>query len=124
MRPSEVKAKLITKNEKHHIWGASPVNCDEDDTESIRAEKSVVLALLTILSIIEDLASTINIPIPVYCNNSEAVSVKQQLAHLKSYICFVETNADLDAEIQAALRKIRATINLIHIKGHQDDEKG
>ena len=50
--------------------------------------------------------------------------MKQQLAHLKSYICFVETNADLDAEIQAALRKIRATINLIHIKGHQDDEKG
>ena len=45
MRPSEVKAKLITKNEKHHIWDAAPVNCDEDDTESTRAEKPVVLAL-------------------------------------------------------------------------------
>ena len=26
--------KFITKNEKHHIWGTAPINCDEDDTDS------------------------------------------------------------------------------------------
>lgn len=50
--------------------------------------------------------------------------MNNQPGHLKSYIRFVEANADANAEIHSVLRKISAIIHLMHIKGHQDDERG
>ena len=35
----------------------------------------------------------------------------------------MEANADLDAEIRLKLRSLVAPVHLIHLKGHQDDQK-
>ena len=64
---------LVSKDETHKIHGPAPVDCDEDDVESTRAEKCGVLASLTIINILEHLSSTTTLPIPVYCDHDEAV---------------------------------------------------
>ena len=60
----------------------------------------------------------------MYCDNQEAVALNKQPGHLNSYIRFVEANADVNAEINSTLKNINATVHLIHIKGHQDDDGG
>ena len=50
---------IISTDEKYQIMGVAPVDCDEDDTESTRAEKSGVLAIVTLVSILTDMSSTV-----------------------------------------------------------------
>ena len=59
----------------------------------------------------------------MYCDNSEAVNLRSKLAHLRSFVRFVETNTDLDYEIKTAIMKAGAPIQLVQLKGHQDDQK-
>ena len=101
--------------------GVAPVDCDENDTESTRAEKSGVLAILTIVSILSDLTSTVHEPVAVYCDNSEAVNLRSRPDHLRFFVRFVETNTDLDMEVKTTMANTGAPIQLIHLKGHQDD---
>ena len=86
--------------------------------------KSRVLAILTLLQVLEKLSSTTTIPVPVYCNNQDAVLFKKKPDRRRSYIQFMEANADLDAEIRLKLRSLVAPVHLIHLKGYQDDQKG
>lgn len=113
---------IETLDEKHHIRGNAPVDCDEDDCESTRAKKSGVLALLTIIEIMEQLSSCSAGSMTVYCDNKESVTIRSPKKYLQSYNFFTSNNIDLDMEIRAAISRCYVKINLCHIYGHQDDK--
>ena len=112
---------LVSTNEKQRIRGSALVDCEEDDVESTRVEKAGVLGMHTIITIFESLSSTTTKPIAVYCDNSEAVKKRTRSRHLQSFVKFVGSNYNMDAEIERMLSNIRTTVDLIHLKGHQDD---
>ena len=91
--------------------------------ESTRTETCGVLASLTIINILEHLSSTTTLPIPVYCDNDEAVKRRSQHRSFKSFIKFVDTNYDVTTEIEDMIKSIKTEVQLIHLKGHQDDDK-
>ena len=76
---------IETKNEKDHIRGNAPVDCDEDDSESTRAEKSGVLALITIVEILENMSSCTAQSINIYCDNKESITIGSQKSFLQSF---------------------------------------
>lgn len=83
----------------HRIRGAVPVDCDENGLDSIRAEKTRVLALITILRILEDKSDIGSGSGTVYCDNLEAVRIKQQHRHLISYVRFNGVCYDINEEV-------------------------
>ena len=113
----------MSKDETNKIHGSAPVDCDEDDVESTRAGKCGVLASLTLINILDHLSSTTTLPIPVYCDNDEAVKRRSQHRSFKSFIKFVDTNYDVTTEIEDMIKSIKTEVQLIHLKGHQDDDK-
>ena len=60
---------LESRDEQAFIKGAGPVDCDEDDDDSTRAEMTGVLALLQILQILSDIFVITNGETQIFCDN-------------------------------------------------------
>ena len=67
---------IITKDKVDKIQGSAPVDCDEDEIDRTRAEKSGILAALTIISVLVSMSNKTTNPISIYCNNLDAASNK------------------------------------------------
>ena len=114
---------LVSKDELQFLKGAAPVDCDEDDVDSTKAEKSGVLAMLIIIRLLESFSSSFSESITVYCDNQEAVSIDPKRKFLQSYVRFIDSHQDLDAEIYLTIQHLHSKPTLIHLKGHQDDAR-
>ena len=114
---------IESTDEKNHITGASPVDCDEDDMESTRSEMTGVLAILLLLQMICDEHSIISGEVTIYCDNNEAINIKQDHPFLLSYVRFCSNNYDLKHEIRHQLSLLPIAISFSHVKGHKDDDK-
>ena len=114
---------IVSKNESQRLKGCGPVDSDEDDIESTRAEKSGVLALTTLVGIFDDIADSGTRDISIFCDNQEAVAAGTRKEYLRSYVRYIQPNYDLDAEIVQSIKSSVTTINLVHLKGHQDDDR-
>ena len=114
---------LESKDEKHRLRGMSPVDCDEDDLDSTRIEKSGVLAILTVLRILEGMREISKAMVTIYCDNLEAVSIKRKPRHLLSYVRFNGACYDINEEVLQVIESTRLRILFSHIHGHQDKAK-
>ena len=114
---------IFSTDEANYLKGTAPVDCDEDDADSTRAEKSGVLAMLKIFGIIESFCSHFSESNSLYCDNKEAVSIDPKRKFLQSYVKFLDSHQDIDAEIVHAIQHLQSKPTLIHLKGHQDDAK-
>lgn len=66
---------LKSMDEKHRIRGVAPVDCDKDDVDSTRAEKSGVLALVPILCVLEEISNIGSGRVTIYFDNLKAVCI-------------------------------------------------
>ena len=114
---------LESKDEKHRIKGVAPVDCDEDDVDSTRAEKSGVLAMLTVLRVLENMYDLGKARVTIYSDNLEAVGIKRRPNYLLSYVRFNATCYDINEEVLQMLESTRLRIFFSHISGHQDRAK-
>ena len=114
---------IQTYDETGMVKGTGPVDCDEDDIESTRAEKAGVMSILYILHAIVEVWAVDTGDIVIYCDNSEATKVDEYPKHLQSYIRFMDKNYDLTEEIRFQKDTMTIGVQLCHIKGHQDDQK-
>ena len=114
---------IVSTDEKERIHGSAPVDCDEDDVESTRAEKAGILASLTIINVLESLSSTPIKSIQIYCDNLDAVTKRTRPSHLQSFVKFIGANYDLDKEINQMIKNITTEIKMVHVDGHQDNDK-
>ena len=109
-------------DEKYHITGSSPVDCDEDDMESTRSEMTGVLAILILLQILCEEYSIVSGDFIIYCDNKEAIKVKQAHPYLLSYVRFCSNNYDLRQEIRSQLLVLHLNVSFCHVKGHRNDD--
>ena len=83
---------IESTDEPYHISGSGPVDCDEDDVGSTISEMTWVLAILLLLQIICEEYSIISGNFNIYCDNKEAINIKQDHPYLLSYIWFCSNN--------------------------------
>lgn len=113
---------IESTDEHHHISGSGPMDCDEDNIESTRSEMTGVLAILILLQIICEEFSITSGNFTIYCDDKEAINVKQNHPYLLSYVRFCSNNYDLRQEIRSQLPKLKLTVSFCHVKGHKDDD--
>ena len=65
---------IISSDKKYKLIGVAPVDCDEDDADSTRAEKSGILTIVTVVQALEELKGCISSKIVLYCDNSQEIS--------------------------------------------------
>ena len=114
---------IISRDEKSQIIGVAPVDCDEDDADSTRAEKSGVLALVTLIHVLEEIGGLSTANVSLYCDNQQAVECNKEMSHLCSFVKFTDADYDIDREITQAIRRAVSNISISHIRGHQDKAK-
>lgn len=114
---------IESTNEKYHITGSSPVDSGEDDMESTRSEMTGVLAILLLLQVISEEYSITSGDFTIYCDNKEAINIKQEHPFLLSYVRFCSNNYDLKQEIRHQLSTLYIKVSFDHVKGHKDDDK-
>ena len=80
---------IVSKNEQHRLWGCAPVDCDEDDIESTRTEKSGVLALSTLIGIFDDIADSGSREVYIYMLRQPRGDSGRTTQRLHSILCTI-----------------------------------
>lgn len=117
---------IESRDEQSHVKGAGPVDCDEDDADSTRAEMTGLLAMLQMLQILQILSDNFVITkgeIDIFCDNQEAIRTQPKHPFLLSYGKFCLSHHDIKSEIHHHLLLCPMIVTLVHVKGHQDDQE-
>lgn len=108
---------------QYRIVGVAPVDSDEDDIESTRAELWGQIAVQTVINIISELFSVNTGGIYVYGDNVDSLVHHHHLRSSKmAFPRFFKPNVDLKVLLQRLWKEFPTKIQITpqHVKGHQD----
>ena len=106
--------------------GAAPVECDIDDLESTRAELLGQVTTQTIINVLCDQFGITTGNVDIYGDNIDSLVQNPIVTTKIAFPLFFRPNVDLKMLLQRLREESPKKVELwpIHIKGHQDDDKG
>ena len=117
---------IESRCERFRIIGVAPVDCDEDDLESTRAELWGQIAIQTIIDIICDQFNVNSGAVDTYGDDVDSL-VKNNIGTSKLvFPRFFRPNMDLELLLQRMRQEDPQALlwTPTYIKGHQDDKAG
>ena len=116
---------LESRCERFRIIGIAPVDCDEDDLESTRAELWGQIAIQTIVNVLSEQFNIVSGSVDTYGDNKDSLVKNGFDISKMAFQRFFRPNMGLKL-LLLRLRQAKPkaiTISPTHIKGHQDESK-